>query len=1190
MERAGGDAINQGSGGEAADVRLDLGDRLSARHRNFPGTHRLAGTLALARRISEFGAGRVSLLGMLQRRWSRDFGPAGGFAPIYAWPVDFTGRGVLGTSRSVTLHGSGQPELNRPKIAAGTTLSRVADGLHDAGMAMPLGFVPVTSATGCSVSGENTRPRDTTLVPHSTVHQATHPGGAENPISLTDSAVNPKIEAPGATPAPTARNEKTGASPDAVVALSKDTRRTVAPISEGTANPQAQSDESVRQTSVSRAIVRRPIGGPLQREHAGARGESALLMPTEHRPTEPTTVTTPSPAFVGTLPQGVNPPTVAKGREVSRAPSKDTGRTVAPITEEPANPQVQSDESVRQTSVSRAIVTRPIGGPLQTEHAGARGESSLLMPTEHRATVMTPSTAFVGTLPQDLNPPTVAKGSDIPRAVSERVASRSGGQTPLAIGEFPSRLGGPTAQLGPAIIRSVTGIVRRASDVSTQLPGQAPVIGSSVPAVVRVARTLTDSQVNSEDSSQPAATTIATPRSVSVPSAGVRPDVAGRESGPVDVPGALVPTRLEATESGPIQRLGLPSESERKGDPATVDSRRAARVPEEPRPAQGRVKEDRTSAVSAIRGIQLGNAIFKRHTAIPQGNRGVPAGTERPILTGVMKDPNQKKQGIVGNIPLAEKRTQKLGTSLPAQVQRKTELEFSQDAAQAGQLPPVPQGAPHNRDRFAREVPLVRSYVSPTSQLPRRAGALHETSVRFPRVLTGGGNFSLESAVQPTAIQEGTGGTQLLNRLSTSRPGDACGSALPVSIGQVSGISHQIASGLFRRHQTVPITRPVEYRAFRSTSVPNVGFLQPRSMATTPVPIGGSASAELTPRSQRDSLPVIDPESPDFTRDSQSTTIGAVLRHERALSGAEQAQSNSQLHTDGPAQTLALKDVGPLTAIYDSPHGEGTASPGSIADGTDSPPPKIFRATHARREGFMVGTSPSLADFSSRVLQRVSPGRRQPQIQSAGAGLSLSNARQAISADHLQTSDRFRSTNGLTPGAWQASFLTRLAADTPDVPGLSNTAPKVYGEGLTPHAPVPRLRLDPLQSENAVWHSLRSKVALLRSDSNQIINRLPSSDGAPVPPGGLVHAGEPVSSALRHVTTGPRPVQHSVQRQALRGTPSTAGNQTGFQTPALPSVPAPSLQNAGLNMSQLADQVYGLIVRRIASERDRRGL
>jgi hypothetical protein len=1058
METTAGNQINQSGGEDAARVHLDLGDRLSARHRNFPGSHRLMGTLALARRISEFGAGRVTLLRMLQRRWSRELVPEGGFAPIYAWPVDFTGRGVLGTSRSVALRGAEQPELSRPKIATGTTRARVANY----------------------------------------------------------SVINPEIETPGATAALTARREKTGASPDAAVAPSKNIGRTVAPITEGLANAQVPSGESVRQTSVSRAIMRRPIGGPLQTEHAGARGESDLLMPTEHRATEPTIVTTPSQAFVGTLPQALSPPAVAKGPDILRARSKDMGRTVAPISERSINGQVLSGESVRQTSLRRAIVRRPIGGPLQTEHASARGESDL--------------------------------------------------------------------------IKSYTGIARRPSDVSTQLPGQAAVIGSSVPAVVRVARTLIHSLVNSADSSQPTAATTETPRSVLARSAGVRPDEAGRESGPVDVPGALVPAQSETGESGPIQRLGLAPEGERKGDQATVDPRRAARVPEEPRSAKGHVKEDRTSAVSAVRGIQLGNAIFKRHTARPQGHRGVPAGTERVILTGVMKDPNQKRQGIVGNVSLSEKRTHKLGTSLPAQVRRKTELEASQNAAQAGQVPPLPQGALHNRDRLAGEVPLGGSPLSPASQLSRRAGAPNETSVRLPRVLTGGRNFPSESAVQPRAIEEGTGGTQPLNRLSTSRPGDAYRSALPISIGQASETSHQIASGLFRRHQTVPITRPVEYRTFRSTSIPNVGFLQPRSMAITPVPIGASASAELTPGSQRHSLPVINPESPDFTRDSQPATFGAVLSQERALSGGEQAQSSSQLHTDGPAKTLALKDAGPLTAIHDSPHDEGTASAGSITGGTDSPTPKIFRATHARRQRFMVGTSPSLADFSTRVLHRASRGWRQPQIQRAGAGLTLSNPKQALSADHVQTSDGFRSTNGLTPRAWQTSFLTRLAADTPNVSSLSNAASKVYGDGLAPHAPVLSLRPDPLQSENTVWHSLTSKEALLRSDSNQIISRLPSSHGAAVPTGGLVHAGEYVSSALRHITTGPREVQHLVQRQALRGTPSIAGNQTGFQTTALPSVPAPSLQNAGLNMSQLADQVYGLIVRRIASERDRRGL
>jgi hypothetical protein len=330
-------------------------------------------------------------------------------------------------------------------------------------------------------------------------------------------------------------------------------------------------------------------------------------------------------------------------------------------------------------------------------------------------------------------------------------------------------------------------------------------------------------------------------------------------------------------------------------------------------------------------------------------------------------------------------------------------------------------------------------------------------------------------------------------------------------------------------------------------------------------------------------------------RDSWPVT-GYAASPERTPAPGDEPQPFFHLHSDGAALPVERKDAGSLTVARFADQAHGEVPIGSIEGEVNRAAPKILLTTDTGRERFVVATSAGGADFSTRVLQRVSGGWRGSELQKKSAAPPGLNLTQLYSAGTAHAGSRFLSPALWITGTRPGSFLARFAADRLGPASFLAAGGNLYPE--SPSAQASILRQEGSLTEGGqipTFLMSQSGGAFHRAASNEgpIINRSPSSFSAAGLPQRLARSGEPQSGSalVGHVASGQHPIHPVVQRQAS-GAPPAVGNQSGFQpTPPTFPAPAPLPQSVGRpDVTQLAEQVYRLIVARIASERDRRGL
>jgi hypothetical protein len=269
---------------------------------------------------------------------------------------------------------------------------------------------------------------------------------------------------------------------------------------------------------------------------------------------------------------------------------------------------------------------------------------------------------------------------------------------------------------------------------------------------------------------------------------------------------------------------------------------------------------------------------------------------------------------------------------------------------------------------------------------------------------------------------------------------------------------------------------------------------------------------------------------------------------------------------------------------------------GSMASMVDRGAPKVSRRPAEGPGRFVVATSIGGADFSSRVFARVSAPWPDTRVRRTSAEASPSHAGRLLPSGTIRAGGRSPGANVPITGAPSGFFLSRFAAHRLSAPRFGTVWPVSRPEHWTAQPAGRPQGPDPSQSsESPVILGFNSRGSAPGAGSNprMIVSRFPASFGAAESPQGSTSRTEPLSSfvPMRNISPGQRPIHHSVQRQS-QGAPSGGPNQNGLTANGAAPSPAPAAtaQNAGPDVAQLAEQVYRLIVRRVATERDRRGL
>ena len=436
-----------------SDVNLELGSRLSTRHGNFPGSLRLGLTLGPAHRISRFIGSRLPLLTYLQRLSGRESTLQRAWsALIYAWPFGLAGHTYPGASAP-----PGQVRFTQSGLR---TLEPVPETLSPA----PPG--PSSSSKGATDNSPSITPTvSETLLKDS--------AGPLTPVDLIAPAEPPAAQrAPGeADPVPTSgvENESERAANAYQVAQSLEESSSVsAPASE----PQGARDQTSLATpdhgaELGHGVVRRQVevhpaapGFPLSHAPASRGAEPQgpqeperrqQAKPSETEPSDPKALVNPgasdagkdagspdvsveTPKFTVAPSSGQGGKRLLRDTPTARVHLSSTGKgarsDVAQATSVPSqNPLGKTKEPSRPVTKSRSA------GGLSTQSgpAGTSAEpSSRLGEGVHLA-------ADAQSVPQDTGPtsPIVPSGN-----------ARQGSES-----RAPLPASRPEAQLGPAIVQ-----------------------------------------------------------------------------------------------------------------------------------------------------------------------------------------------------------------------------------------------------------------------------------------------------------------------------------------------------------------------------------------------------------------------------------------------------------------------------------------------------------------------------------------------------------------------------------------------------------------------------------------------------------------------------------------------------------------------------------------------------------------
>ena len=356
------------------------------------------------------------------------------------------------------------------------------------------------------------------------------------------------------------------------------------------------------------------------------------------------------------------------------------------------------------------------------------------------------------------------------------------------------------------------------------------------------------------------------------------------------------------------------------------------------------------------------------------------------------------------------------------------------------------------------------------------------------------------------------------------------------------------------------------------------GIAHPRHIATSVAPEGSatqrnsSLSVEHPPQNFGADLPPAAVGEDSYERGAAREDDSRVGFHNGSAPPAPQAtEEGTEPLESGSGSVAELAAEFPVQVV-----------PSAVAGGS----PRIFRSADAGRAPFVIGTSGATLDFSSGVLQRLSaPGRRTLQKigeQPAPPGLTRTGSVGRIGAGPVSTTG-----NKSMYGGSARSFVTRLPGNTLGATLLRAGSPALHRGEFPVHVFRQTREASHLLEPQGFMSSIRPGLHAA-SNGSGLINRFPGTFAASeLPLGAPPVVGSPLGAApLRHVTPGGPAIARILQRQPQRTAP--AGGQAGAPPP-VPAAPAPA-QNTGVNVTQLAEQVYGLLVRRIASERERRGL
>jgi hypothetical protein len=1223
MERSSGHKINQDSAGEAANIGLDLGERLSARHESFPGAYRLGTTLAPARRTNEFGGSRLAFFAKLQRRWSTDGAPPGWLNPVYAWPAGFMNH----AARSAPPPGApGSAESGSAlRAIEGSGVRHLATSRDQLGgnAAAPLGNAPGASGKRFAGSAKHEGASDTVV---RSIERATPPGGTEKSPDPPASNRRPDPKLTVRSPAAAGQLESASGRSENFLADSGDRAPTIESSARAPTKGKVPTADPARRVQLGSSIVRRRIGDPLQDKVVEGGSESLLVAPTSLGATG-SAMPTPRPQLsaeaqaedVKSAPKAnrADKPNPAPPNAIKKGLASDSRNEGPPPVVEVSSPLVPP-----QTRLGAAIVKRHIG--IRRLEAATRSSQAARPPIG--------SAGGSNSLPIQ----STVKPSSQPRPTEDGVKAAPSIATNPRVSKHESAQGGP-------------------GDPSSSTRSEA-----AVPGPIARSRLATESE--SQPHPVPA---------VSLHAA--QTEEIFRDSGRVVESGALrAGSRSFVANSMPGKGLGSAIFQRHSGVP---QERGAFRAGTSLFPHVGALK-----AATQATPDGVGEGLMSQRGA-PISNQSPAAPLQRETPTRVPHPGMDANQALTVPHPLGQSRgrlaeeapivrpdvSPASESSAPASAPRALSVgDRLQHGREADMASGVPRSSLESPERAGQAVPAFRLDTVQAAGLPLRAGASRDMSPEVHRVVTvSGGNFSprllhrqgrsalsqTETADEATVVRrpdsglpaqpahraepdprhplvhldppaparthlasgQTTGATQASGTillpvesqspvlgeasLTTSRPwepplpeqmpsltsarrksvlespssggltrlpvpqkinGPGLGSvppaALPAGVSVLAGRAHNIIPDLLRRHQSVPVTRPLEYRLPRSSRVPGVDILHGTRTMASQAAAGPGASIE--PAAQPGSFVNAGPGSQAF--ESHSTTV-----RPGPIGFADQA------HLEMPI--------------------------GSVASMVDRGAPNVFRKPAAGRGRFVVATSIGGADFSSRVFARVSAPWPDTRVRRTSAEASPSDAGRLLPSGTIRAGGRFPGANIPITGAPSGFFLSRFAVHRPSAPRFGGAWPVLQPEHSTAQLAGPQ-GPDPSQSsESPVILGFNSRGSAPGPGSNprMIVSRFPASFGAAELPQGSTSRTEALSSLapMRNVSPGQRPLHHSVQRQS-QGAPSGGPNQNGLtanvaaQSPA----PAPTAQNAGPDVAQLAEQVYGLIVRRIATERDRRGL
>jgi hypothetical protein len=1265
MQRSSDGEINQGSGGEAASDGLDLGERLSAQHGNFPGTQQLATTLALARKMAEFGANRLPLLAKLQRHWLRGVTPPGWFAPVYAWPISFMDQAAPGGLPSSAVHGLG---VSRSRWAGATS-------------------VTTTNLPGAAASLDERRESSAISrvsspgISQKTTGVSAAPRGHEN----STGAVVPRLSRQRLTRP--ARVEQFNGPGDSL-AHRREAAPTLEPLAAEPHKRQAQPGGFVPHVRVGSAIVRRGIGSPVAPERtSGTERISPTLrpqhptatlrevsnsatnynQPADTRPvpeiaaridlassswnerstepispalqTEPPPATlraNPNPATKANRPADTRPVPATAGRmDLASTLWNERSLAASGVPLEVAPPGIQ---------LGAAIVKRHIGIPKSRLDAGAQSLNRSVVSGPASAGPMIQATSAQdrpGEPVIERQSSTVGAGSNDTRHQSTSSGSRDT--------EMSTRAEPIETHL---VARSslVSADQSRADSVGAVPPGPAPnaepvrpegpveQAESSPPDLLRggelgsaiFRRHSGTPQESSGDPTLTAPTFVAGPIEPSAtPSTG---GVAGEESVPVtdgqEPPGSpvvLVHRKAESEASAPsgeASPVDGPQESRQQNHEPGSTSLPVVRVDASPAPelllrattrgevSPGVLRTDIQSPPSKLETagqthVMLSTRDAETSSPLAKGGGWRPVVSTEPARLGdrtnasvshIERTPAEPDGGVarIQRSPVA------LAGTEPGSGQMNGGTEGSSAAPLmlGAQSPPREDAISRTPNMAAQALPAQMAQ-EPHSAAPGREPV---PALPLPGVLT-----HLDKPGKFDPAMEGTPPT--------------------VAMGSSQDFTHNFAPELIRRHQAVPIMRPVEYRDLRSNSAPAGSFVQRAPMTVTPAALGQSGSIKAPAHRQNSvvssesrtfsgvhstsaiAVPMgvntlveavtTDQQGPadsiarQFDDDSPSITVGETLSSGAPL-GADQPPIVVHPHLDVMNPAMAAHDAAtePATRHRDQAHGETPIQPDTRSAGPG--PSTIFRTADAGRERFVVAAANAGSGFSAGFVQRVTASlERTPAVASFPGGSRLDAAR----AGHVP--GVFPVALNRIPGATPGSSVARFATDKLSAVGSGGAWPALLQSRSTSQASsLGRQGEVSSGFAHPVFRPFKAGGLAGGGGSNGglMVNRLPNVTGVPGFPGGSTTGFQSMPGPapgvspvpLRHIGASGSPI-HALQRQGQGASAPAPSAVTTNASPAIPPPAAPR-QNAAPDVKRLAEQVYRMIVQRLATERDRRGL